>query len=184
VFSDRRLRLRYRRGEEEVVVREVDPYGLVLKAGTWYLLAGGAGGLRTYRISRVEDAEILDQTFGRPAGWDLEAAWSGTVRAFRDRGAAVRVSVRLRPGASGLFLRMAAEHLAGPVADRVPTLVFPAIGAAAAFLAGYVSEVEVLAPEELRARIAGIGEGLVRAYSTGAASSEQEGGEVVCEDGR
>ncbi len=84
------------------------------------------------------------------AGWvDLEAAWAETVRSFRDLGSAERVRVRLRPAATGPFLRMAAEHLAGPVTERAATLVFPSLGAATTFLAGYVAEVEVLGPTEL-----------------------------------
>ena len=67
MLSDHRLRLRYRRGEEAVVV-EVDPNGLVLKSGVWYLLAGRDGEPRTYRVSRVEDAEVLDAPCRRRRG--------------------------------------------------------------------------------------------------------------------
>ncbi|WP_437088195.1 helix-turn-helix transcriptional regulator [Streptomyces sp. enrichment culture] len=38
VWDDRRVTARYRRGEDEVE-RELEPYGLVLKAGVWYLCA-------------------------------------------------------------------------------------------------------------------------------------------------
>ncbi|WP_078947490.1 YafY family protein [Streptomyces griseus] len=47
VWDDRPIRARYRRGEAEVE-RELEPYGLVLKAGVWYMcaraVAEGAGG--------------------------------------------------------------------------------------------------------------------------------------------
>lgn len=165
VFTDHRLLLRYRSGEQRVVEREVEPYGLVLKAGVWYLLAGRGGERRTYRISRVEGAEILDASFERPAGFDLEAAWGEAVRGFRDRGSPLTVRVRPRPGASGLFWRMAGEHLRGRAADGGSILVFPALGHAAAFLAGFVSEVEVLEPRTLRARLAEIGRGLAATYA-------------------
>ena len=164
VLADRRLRLRYRRGEETVVVREVEPYGLVLKSGTWYLLAGRDGELRTYRISRVEEAEVLEATFRRPEGFDLDRAWRQHVEDFRDRGPATVVRVRLRPGGSGTFLRTASEHLRGRPTRGRATLVFPSEAAAAAFLAGHVEAVELVSPASVRARLAAIGRTLVTRY--------------------
>jgi len=48
VFTDRRLRLRLRlryrsSGHGSASERVVDPYGLVCKAGTWYLVADSGG---------------------------------------------------------------------------------------------------------------------------------------------
>src|SRR5215472_10681713 len=63
LWSDRRLRLRYRRSLDRVVERVIEPHGLVCKAGIWYLLAQVGGGPRVYRVSRIEDAELTDETF-------------------------------------------------------------------------------------------------------------------------
>jgi predicted DNA-binding transcriptional regulator YafY len=165
VLSDHRLRLRYRRGEEAAVVREVDPYGLVLKSGVWYLLANRDGELRTYRVSRVEDAEVLEAPCRRPPDFDLERTWSAQVASFRDQAVATDVVVRLLPGASGSFLRVASDHLRHPLEGGSATLVFPSEAAAAAFLAGYVTEVEVLSPAAVRRRLADIGARLVARYT-------------------
>src|SRR5262249_38938026 len=57
VWRARRLALRYRRpGAAAAVERLLDPYGLVAKAGTWYLVAADAGARepRLYRVSRIE----------------------------------------------------------------------------------------------------------------------------------
>ena len=61
VFGDRRLRFRYRRAEARVVERDVDPLGLIIKAGVWYLLADVAGERRLFRLSRIEEAQTLDE---------------------------------------------------------------------------------------------------------------------------
>ncbi|MDQ0962394.1 putative DNA-binding transcriptional regulator YafY [Streptomyces sp. B4I13] len=82
VWDDRCVRARYRRGEGEVE-RELEPYGLVLKAGVWYLCArvreGGA--FRTYRLDRflaaepLQDRFLRDEEFDLPGFWDAQAEW-------------------------------------------------------------------------------------------------------------
>jgi predicted DNA-binding transcriptional regulator YafY len=91
LWSDRRLQVRYARRDGEVE-RTLDPLGLVLKAGTWYLVArpgpSGPGGgqswtdVRTYRVGRIVEAECLDETFDRPAGFDLAGHWNESSDAF------------------------------------------------------------------------------------------------------
>src|SRR5271157_6449116 len=61
VWSDRRLHMHYRRGADDgvLVERVVDPLGLVLKGGIWYLVARIDTGFRTYRVSRILDLDLL-----------------------------------------------------------------------------------------------------------------------------
>jgi predicted DNA-binding transcriptional regulator YafY len=40
--------------------RVVDPYGLVCKAGVWYLVADADGEGRLFRVSRVKSAQVSD----------------------------------------------------------------------------------------------------------------------------
>lgn len=55
-----RLRIRYRRSEEsEATWRVVDPYGLLAKAGRWYLVADSAGRPRLYALERLVGWEPL-----------------------------------------------------------------------------------------------------------------------------
>jgi predicted DNA-binding transcriptional regulator YafY len=167
LWSDRRLHLRYRRSEERVVERTVEPFGLVSKAGTWYLLAGVGGQIRVYRVSRIEDAELTAETFERPPGFDLGAAWAERVRGFRESvPAPVRVTVRVDPGVAGLFTRVVGEHLVErPEVEGTAILRYPACDAAIGVLAGFGGAVEVLEPEEVRSRLAEIGTQLAALYS-------------------
>jgi len=113
LWSDRRLRLLYRRAVDRVVERTVEPYGLVCKAGTWYLLASVSGQSRVYRVSRIEDAELLEETFERATDFDLRAAWTARVRSFRgapSERASTRVTVRVDPEVSAVFTRVVGEH--------------------------------------------------------------------------
>lgn len=166
LWLDRRLRLKYRRTLDRVVDRMVDPYGLVCKAGTWYMLAGVGGEPRVYRVSRIEDAEITDETFERPAGFDLRSAWAAQVGRFKSSGPE-RVSVRARVDAnvSGQFARIVGDHIVDRAGDAVVLLEFPAREAAVALLAPFGRGVEVLEPQDLRQRLAEIGRQLSSLYA-------------------
>lgn len=93
VWATRRLRIEYRT-EQGPAERLVDPLGLVLKAGIWYLVARRDGLLRTYRISRIVRATLLDEAFERPADFDLGAHWEQAEVAFEE--SLRRVTIRLR----------------------------------------------------------------------------------------
>jgi predicted DNA-binding transcriptional regulator YafY len=76
-WEQRRLRIRYR-----TAVRDVEPFGLVLKAGVWYLVAGVDGTVRTYRVGHVADVEELEEWFERPADFDLASWWQSSSKEF------------------------------------------------------------------------------------------------------
>src|SRR5262249_26044939 len=68
--GDRRIEIRYQSWKAEKR-RRVAPLGLVLKGGSWYLAGqvdnkAGAS-VRTYRVARILDCAVLDETFARPA---------------------------------------------------------------------------------------------------------------------
>ncbi|MBO0686217.1 MAG: WYL domain-containing protein [Candidatus Dormibacteraeota bacterium] len=163
LWSDRRLRLRYRRGEERVVERVVEPYGLVCSRGTWYLMAEVAGGRRVYRVSRIEEAEVLPEAFERAPDFDLEAAWSEAVARFRGT-ERVRVTVRPDPEVLGRFLRTT-DAVTRQRPDGVLELEVPSPEIAAGLLAPFGGAVEVLSPPRVRQLLAEIGRGLVGRYS-------------------
>ncbi|GGR20390.1 transcriptional regulator [Streptomyces aurantiogriseus] len=101
VWDDRRVRARYRRGESEAE-RELEPYGLVLKAGVWYLCArvATAGSFRTYRIDRFTGVEPLEEHFSRDEGFDLPGYW--TEQAERFARSILRAEVVVRLSETGL----------------------------------------------------------------------------------
>jgi predicted DNA-binding transcriptional regulator YafY len=86
VFAGRRLRLRYAARDEPARWRTVDPVGLVEAGGHWYLLATREGVDRTYRLSRVEQVQELDEPAHRAPGTDLEEAWQQRRARFRAPG--------------------------------------------------------------------------------------------------
>src|SRR6202171_5896488 len=75
VWDDRRVVLHYRDREANTTQRTVDPLGLVAKAGVWYLVARSGEEYRTFRAERIIGVTVLDESFARPEGFDLDAYW-------------------------------------------------------------------------------------------------------------
>ncbi|MCX8088971.1 MAG: helix-turn-helix transcriptional regulator [Meiothermus ruber] len=96
IWQDRKLRLVYEPMEGQPAERTVDPLGLVVKGSVWYLVASRQGELRSYRVSRILEASVLDEPSHRPADFDLEAYWHKARADFRAKIPSYRVQVRIQ----------------------------------------------------------------------------------------
>jgi predicted DNA-binding transcriptional regulator YafY len=161
VWEQRSLRMIYRRWGQEEVEREVNPYGLVLKGGSWYLVAAPDGRPpRTYRVSRILKVERLDRTFERPADFDLAAFWQAYAAEFLQKMYTGEALIRLAPSMDALFRYTVGEdvgHRALQSASepdehgwRTLTLPVESIRHARWVLLRLGATVEVLGPPELR----------------------------------
>jgi predicted DNA-binding transcriptional regulator YafY len=83
VWRSVRLKIQYE-SWRTVSEREVNPFGLVLKAGAWYLVARPAGKKEalTFRLANIQSAHPLPQRFKRPARFDLAAHWQASTQRF------------------------------------------------------------------------------------------------------
>ncbi len=82
VWTSRRIEIRYESWKGPVE-RTLSPLGLILKGGTWYLAAlAGSADPRVYRISNIHALTVRDDTFERPADFDLEAFWAASTQRF------------------------------------------------------------------------------------------------------
>lgn len=97
VFAGHKLRIHYAAAGQGPRWRTVDPIGLVTVRDQGYLLATRSGEDRTYRLSRIEAAEALDEPAQRPDRVDLDRAWQERSTRFRAGGDQVTVVVRLHP---------------------------------------------------------------------------------------
>ncbi|MEU5023293.1 helix-turn-helix transcriptional regulator [Streptomyces milbemycinicus] len=178
VFTDRRLRLRYRHGRDSRVRSyTLDPYGLVSKADVWYLVADHRGEPKLFRADRTVSATVLDQPAQRRDGLELTDVWDTLRRRIDDIPAPVCVTVGVRREVLARFLRIHEADLApdAPVPDaqrpadeadssdperqladperELVELRFRSLGAAEALLM-FGADAEVLAPDELRQALA------------------------------
>ncbi|MFC3575442.1 YafY family protein [Streptomyces yaanensis] len=156
VFADRRLRLRYRHsGDTAPHTYTVDPYGLVSKAGVWYLVADRRAKPRLFRADRVRSATLLDDPVRRRPGVELADAWEVLRREVEERPGGLDVTVRVRRDRLDMFLRMTASALAGlPEDDGASEWVTARLSYGfvreARQLLAFSDRVEVLSPPEVR----------------------------------
>jgi predicted DNA-binding transcriptional regulator YafY len=98
VWSQRVVEIRYE-AWAATVKRRLEPYGLVLKAGRWYLVAGVDGDVRTFRVNQILDLTAQPQRFEWPATFDLAQFWRAHIVDFRRRLYQGEALVRLAPQA-------------------------------------------------------------------------------------
>ena len=165
VFADWRLKLRYRHGRDNRVRTYIlDPYGLVNKAGVWYLVADHKGEPGLYRVDRARSATVLTEPVQRRDGVKLDEVWEALRRGIDDLPAPVAVTVRVRDDLLALFLRVHQVDLADPgLAESPPPaaeagwstveLRFRSLFGVQPLLA-FGPGVEVLTPDEARQALA------------------------------
>ncbi|WP_333773021.1 helix-turn-helix transcriptional regulator [Streptomyces sp. IBSBF 3136] len=160
VFADRRLRVSYRHsGQREPRTYTVDPYGLVAKAGVWYLVADRRAAPRLFRADRVRSARLLDEPVRRRTGVELADVWEVLRRQVEERPeGAIDVTVRVRRERLDMFRRMAGALLTELPEDDgegdwvTVRLSYPALRAVRQLL-GFSDQVEILDPPEARAEL-------------------------------
>ncbi|MCX5012508.1 WYL domain-containing protein [Streptomyces sp. NBC_00555] len=160
VWRGRVIEVRYRRWKEpREVDRRLAPYGLVLKAGRWYLVAG-PDGARTYRVDQILSVTETTQTADLPEGFDLATHWRQTQADFHARlypeEAEVRLSARAAARLTGAQSR--ALTATGHPDPEIPgwtraTLPIESHTQAESQFLALGTEAEVLSPPALRTRI-------------------------------
>lgn len=155
LWRERQLEIRYRTPGRGSSTRVVDPLGLVVKGAVWYLVARWNQEYRTFRVSRLENATVLDSACVRPDDFDLAEHWSRSSQAFRERLPQYKATLRVHPDAA-CWLRGSAmwrvEHVEPPDADGwvVMRLGFGHLEEASFLALGLGPKGEVLSPPALR----------------------------------
>lgn len=181
VWDERRVEISYERSGT-TVHRTIDPLGLVLKAGKWYLVAGAGTDRRprTYRVSRVQASELREDAVQRPEGFDLAAYWSASAEQFARSMLQHEVTARIRGERLGA-LRYAVDPASAeiaiasagpPDAEGWVTVVVPteSFDYAHDDLLRFGPDLEVLAPVELRDRLAATARAMAERYAAPVAS--------------
>ena len=180
VWEERRVTAAYRR-PDRIVDRSLDPLGIVLKAGIWYLVATTDGQVRSYRVSRVEGVTVTEERFQRPAGFDLVAFWEEAIVAYQESLPQIEAILRVRSSAID-WLATSIGDPAWATATRQPDpagedwvrvmLRVETIESALADLLRLGPRVEVLEPQTLRQAVIDEARAVLSAYGSGSGSPD------------
>ncbi len=142
-----------------VFEQQIDPYGIVAKAGEWYIVYASAGRVRMRRINDLKKVQLTDTLFRKPENFDLEAAWKTLCHEQEDDYYRFRVCARVSPEIAAILgepswgVPFRVRGQGGEVDDRgwvSCELEFENLIAARTHLLGWGSAVEVISPMELR----------------------------------
>ncbi len=175
VWRSRRLSMRYE-SWSGLRDRDVEPLGLVLKAGIWYMVArpGKREEPRVYRLSNIHALEPGSQTFVYPDDFDLAAFWTATTRRFE--AGVYRDEARLDVSKRGLAILQqfapavaeSARRTSKPIAQRAGwfrvSIPIESIEHATGEVLRLGVDAEVRAPAALRTRMRDMGDHLVSVY--------------------
>lgn len=145
----------------------VEPYGLVLKAGNWYLVARGYGKLRIFNVADIQSLELLGPAAEKSQTFDLAAWWKTEQARFEAELFSTSASLRVSP--EGLK-RLSALSPRGAAAVRtarmqgdgwaIIDIAIENSDHGAREMLGIGAEFEVLAPQDFRERISQLAKGI------------------------
>ncbi|MFJ1702000.1 helix-turn-helix transcriptional regulator [Kitasatospora sp. NPDC088346] len=173
VFADLRLELSYRHsGAAQPSGYTVDPYGLVSKAGVWYLVADLDGAPRLFRADRVRTARVVQEAVRRRPGLGLPEVWAVLREQVEGLPDVVTVVARVRRHRLDMFTRIHAALLSAPPSGEDPDWAEVRLGLRAVeavrVLLAFGADVEVTDPPRARRELARAAADVVALYGTGA----------------
>jgi len=160
LWTERKLAIRYERGENcEAVERLISPFGLVAKGSVWYLVGAVEGNVRTYRVSRISFAKVLDSTAPVPVEFNLAEYWEQSASSFKS-GAPnylasfwVSPSVLLRLNFAGRFARVNETDETDARGWKKVFIGFDVDEMACEYAVSFGPNIEVIEPLTLREKV-------------------------------
>ncbi|UOE57331.1 YafY family transcriptional regulator [Bacillus sp. CMF12] len=171
VWDEKKLRIQYEKADKQTIERIVDPLGLVAKGNTWYLIAASDEKIKSYRVSRIVDAELINEKFSRPNDFDLAEYWLESKQKFISSLPRFEVDVEISPSIiqritfTGRFVQVI--HMDNPKDNRwIPaSLCFDTEQEAREYILGFGDQIKIIRPVSLRKSVSGMAEGVVNLYS-------------------
>jgi predicted DNA-binding transcriptional regulator YafY len=172
VRARRCVALRYRRFSGAEVTATVAPLGLVAKAGAWHLVFQRADRTWALPVADVLEADLTEEPFAPPAGFDLARSWQELRRVTEQQRALYTATVRASPAVQRVLPRYFGDAIRARLAQGARdaggwvtlTLTFATLDAARAALLAFGGGVEVLAPEPLRRSLLDYAEQITMVY--------------------
>ncbi|MDP4147163.1 MAG: WYL domain-containing protein [Bacillota bacterium] len=97
VMDNQSLEVVYEDASGKIREYTIEPYGLVYKAGVWYLVAHNNEKFKTYRVSRFLDVRTKDGNFVRQQNFLLDEYWKNSVIQYESLGEPIEVTLSVAP---------------------------------------------------------------------------------------
>lgn len=175
LWLERTLRISYERGADcEAVQRLIEPYGLVAKGSAWYLVGAVEGHVRSYRVSRIAQAEVVDEHASIPADFDLAEYWQQSAATFKKNVPNyvaqfwVAPSVWPRLSFAGRFARVTETDETDARGWRKAVIGFDVEEMACEYAVSFGPNLEVIEPVSLREKVISLVQATLKFYSKSA----------------
>ena len=162
IWKDECIKLNYRRSNGEERDYLVEPYALVVKVDTWYLIGRVKQETRVFRVSRMLSLEAAGNSFTRDGDFDLQKFWSQWCEKFEKNpphsfAVELQISAKGREqllNSFGNWFRQRLEPLGDQYKGRKPvTLDFDREETALRILFDLVFEADIVSPSTLRRKL-------------------------------
>ena len=168
LWSTRQIDIRYqkaRQSEADVEWRRVEPYGLVCKAGTWYLVAycHTRRDVRTFRVDRILELVVREEAVRPRPGFNLQEYWDASKARFEAEAPSVTVTMRVSPMARRMLREATVVHEEED-GSSIVTITVPHWRVAVSQALSYAPDIVVLDPPEVRDAVIGAARSLLETY--------------------
>jgi len=171
IWLERKLQISYeRRPDCEAVQRLIAPFGLVAKGSAWYLVGAVDGQVRSYRVSRITHAEVLNEHAEIPADFDLATFWQQSAIVFKTNVPNyvaqfwVAPEVLLRLSFAGRFARVTETDETDARGWRKVVVGFDVEEMACEYAVSFGPNLEVIEPLSLREKVIDMAHATLRFY--------------------
>jgi predicted DNA-binding transcriptional regulator YafY len=172
LWLERKLLISYERGADcDAVQRLIEPYGLVAKGSAWYLVGAVDGHVRSYRVSRIAQAEVVDEHANIPADFDLAEYWQQSAATFKKNVPNyvaqfwVSPSVWPRLSFAGRFARVTETDETDARGWRKAVIGFDVEEMACEYAVSFGPNLEVIEPVSLREKVISLVRATLKFYS-------------------
>ena len=174
LWQDRQLHIVYRTAVSIQLERLVAPYGLVAKAGVWYLVCARGERIHVHRVAHLLDVQVAEDAFTYPAEFDLARYWQSWCAEYESLQAHFTATVRVAPGFVPELARRFGQQVHEKIAQAGPPngdgwvqleLAFASFEDARDRILGFGRGVEVLAPQALHRSVLDYAEQIVDLYT-------------------
>ncbi|URT72731.1 helix-turn-helix transcriptional regulator [Cytobacillus firmus] len=170
VWEEKKLQIKYEKADKQTSERIVEPLGLVAKGNTWYLIAASDAKIKTYRVSRIVDAELINENFSRPNHFDLADYWQESKQTFISSLPKFEVDVEISPAIirrinfTGRFVQVLHTNKPSDNGWIPASLCFDTEQEAGEYILGFGNQIKIIHPVSLKERVKDLAESVVQLY--------------------